>query len=101
MEQSAKPTAQDIVHRTDAARRGRWDGIEQAAKILSLVAIPIVVALFGWLIQDAVAKRHVSQEYVKLAVSILNESKEKLILRCETGQWILSVRTPRRGSVQQ
>lgn len=79
MEQPAKPPIQEIVviHRAEAAPARRWDSVEQAAKIVSLVAIPVVVALAGWLIQDAVAKRSVSQEYVKLAVSILTDSKEK------------------------
>jgi WD domain, G-beta repeat len=51
--------------------------VEQLAKILSLVAIPVIIAVFGWLIQDSLAQRNVGQEYVKLAVSILIESKEK------------------------
>jgi len=64
MEQSL-PSPQEIVvvHRTEGAPAGRWDAIEQVAKIASLVAIPVVVALAGWFIQDAVAKRSVSQEY--------------------------------------
>jgi WD40 repeat protein len=53
------------------------DTIEQLSKIISIVAIPIVVAIVGWYIQNSLAKRNVSQEYVKLAVSILKESKEK------------------------
>jgi WD40 repeat protein len=79
MEQPAKPTLQEIVviHRTDTSPAHSGDKLEQAAKVLSLVAIPVLVAFFGWLIQDTVAKRSVSQEYVKLAVSILTESKEK------------------------
>lgn len=55
-----------------------WDTIEQIAKITPLVAIPVVLAIVGWLTQDSLAKRNVSQEYVKLAVSILKESKDKV-----------------------
>ena len=61
----------------DQMPRHVWDNIEQGAKVLSLVAIPVVLAIVGWLIQDTLAKRSVGQEYVKLAVSLLTESKEK------------------------
>jgi WD40 repeat protein len=49
--------------------------IEKTAKILSLVAIPLVIALFGWMIQNQLSQRSLSQEYVKLAVSILQSPK--------------------------
>jgi len=48
---------------------------EKVTKILSLVAIPIVLAVFGWVIQNRLSERNVSQEYVKLAVSILEKPK--------------------------
>lgn len=54
-----------------------WERIERIAKLLSLVAIPIVLAIGGWLIQGSLADRNVSQEYVKLAVTILKEPKDK------------------------
>jgi WD40 repeat protein len=49
--------------------------IEKFAKILSLVAIPVVLAIFGWVIQNQLSERSLSQEYVKLAVSILEKPK--------------------------
>lgn len=55
----------------------RWDRAEQIAKVSSLVAIPVVLAIVGWLIQSSLSERNVSQEYVKLAVSILKEPKDK------------------------
>lgn len=55
----------------------RWDRAERIAKLFSLVAIPVVLALGGWLIQNSLAERNVSQEYVKLAVTILKEPKDK------------------------
>jgi WD40 repeat protein len=48
---------------------------EKVAKILSLVAIPILIAVFGWVIQNRLGERNLSQEYVKLAVSILEKPK--------------------------
>jgi WD40 repeat protein len=56
---------------------GEWEKLERAAKVLSLVAIPVALAFGGWLIQNSLAERSVSQEYVKLAVTILKEPKDK------------------------
>jgi WD40 repeat protein len=55
----------------------RWDQLEKGARVLSWVAIPLVLAVVGWLIQSSLSERNVSQEYVKLAVSILKEPKDK------------------------
>jgi len=54
-----------------------WERRERIAKLLSLIAIPVVLAMGGWLIQNSLADRNVSQEYVKLAVTILKEPKDK------------------------
>ena len=56
---------------------GLWDRIELIARIASLVAIPVVLAIGGWVISSSLAERTVSQEYVKLAVTILREPNEK------------------------
>jgi WD40 repeat protein len=52
----------------------RYD-FEKLAKILSLIAIPVVLAVLGWAIQNQLSERNLSQEYVKLAVSILEKPK--------------------------
>ena len=54
-----------------------WDLAERITRILSLLAIPVVIAIVGGLIQSSLARRTVSQQYVQVAVSILT-SKEKL-----------------------
>jgi murein L,D-transpeptidase YcbB/YkuD len=54
-----------------------WDFAERITRILSLLAIPVVIAIVGALIQSSLARRTVSQQYVQVAVSILT-SKEKL-----------------------
>lgn len=66
----------DHVKKTNSERNGspRYD-VEKTAKVLSLVAIPIVIAVFGWIIQNQLSQRSLSQEYVKLAVSILQSPK--------------------------
>ena len=66
-----------MVHRTEPTATGRWSSLEQIARIMSLIAIPVIVAICGWLIQDSLTQRNVGQEYVKLAVSILTEPKDK------------------------
>jgi murein L,D-transpeptidase YcbB/YkuD len=55
----------------------QWDLVERITRILSLIAIPVAIAVVGALIQNSIAKRSVSQQYVQVAVSILT-SKEKL-----------------------
>jgi hypothetical protein len=56
-----------------AGAANRWEQRETIAKILSLIAIPIVLAIVGWLVQSSLSDRSASQEYVKLSVSILKE----------------------------
>lgn len=46
------------------------------AKSLSIIAIPIVLAVGGWVIQHAVSEQSVNKDYVQLAVSILKESDD-------------------------
>ena len=50
--------------------------IETIAKVASLIAIPVVLAGVGWLVQDKLATRTVSKDYVQLAVSILSQPKQ-------------------------
>ena len=56
---------------------GSWDVVERITRMVSLLAIPVVIAIVGALIQTSVAKRSVSQQYVQVAVSILT-SREKV-----------------------
>jgi tetratricopeptide (TPR) repeat protein len=53
-----------------------WVHAEKAAKIFSIIALPIVLAGIGWLIQEKVTARTVNKDYVTLAVSILTQPKE-------------------------
>lgn len=53
-----------------------WSRAEAIAKIGSLVAIPVVLAVVGWLVQDKLATRTVSKDYVQLAVSILSQPRQ-------------------------
>ncbi|WP_340672254.1 hypothetical protein [Bradyrhizobium ottawaense] len=66
---SATPTALTIE------KAKRWEQTEAIAKVLSLIAIPIVLAVVGWFVQSSLSAQTASQEYVKLSVSILKEPK--------------------------
>lgn len=58
---------------TEAAHANKWDTIERLARTLSIVAIPIVLAIGGWVIQQRIQNQAVSRDYVQLAVTILKE----------------------------
>lgn len=72
--------------------RDLWDRLEQAAKVLSLVAIPVVVGLTGWLIESAISKQNVNQQYVQLAVTILTKKTGEV----DPGLWDWAVDLPER-----
>jgi hypothetical protein len=54
-------------------RRARLSAIERFSKTLSIAAIPVVLAVGGWVIQKQLQNQAVSRDYVQLAVSILRE----------------------------
>jgi len=58
-----------------------WDLLERLAKLFSLVAIPVVVAFVGWVIQNQLTEKSLGRDYVQLAVSILKEQKIDPALR--------------------
>ena len=58
-----------------------WDLAERITRILSLVAIPVVIVWLGGLIQSSLARRSVSQQYVQVAVSILTSRETDTDLR--------------------
>ena len=49
---------------------------ESVAKIVSLIALPLVVAVGGWRIQSSMNENAVKSQYVEIAVSVLNQSPE-------------------------
>lgn len=61
-----------------------WSRLETISRILSIAAVPIVLALGGWIVQRQLQKQSVGKDYVQLAVSILREpdsSKVSIELR--------------------
>jgi hypothetical protein len=64
---------------TTGQRVSNWEMIERISKTLSIVAIPLVLACGGWIIQQRLQDQTVSRDYVQLAVSILKEPKDSKI----------------------
>jgi tetratricopeptide (TPR) repeat protein len=54
----------------------KWSRAETIAKITSLIAIPVILGVVGWLVQEQVATLTVAKDYVQLAVSILSQPKQ-------------------------
>src|SRR5262245_24715352 len=91
--------------RVEATSSSTLDKIEQGAKIFATAAIPILVALGGWLIQgtvekdkeaaaaierdrqNAVEKDKISLEYVKIAKEILTSTEKNLPSELTTWSW--------------
>jgi hypothetical protein len=62
-----------LVTRSEgASSQGRWDRIERISKALSLAAVPVVLAIGGWLVQRQIQDQSIRRDYVQLAVSILS-----------------------------
>jgi hypothetical protein len=45
--------------------------------IVSSVAVPVVVAAFGWIVQDRLSRQVVGKDYVQMAVTILSDDGTK------------------------
>lgn len=67
-----------LINRTETKPLSRWNKIEQVSRALSLGAIPVVLAIGGWWIQNALSERSVNKDYVALAVSILSKSDKEV-----------------------
>lgn len=59
--------------RTEPATPDAWDRVETVSRTLSIAAIPVLLAVVGWLVQRQIQKQSVGKDYVQLAVSILRE----------------------------
>ena len=50
---------------------------ESVAKIISLIALPLVVAVGGWFIQSSMNENAVKSQYVEIAVNVLSQDPEE------------------------
>jgi hypothetical protein len=69
------------------------DKAEKISRIAAAVAIPVVLAFGGWVVQRTISSQTISQEYVKIAVSILQAKDSDPSLRSWATN-LLSERSP-------
>lgn len=62
-----------LINKSENQGGDRWSIVERISKVLSIAAIPVVLAVGGWYIQKQLQNQTVSRDYVQLAVSILKE----------------------------
>lgn len=70
----------------DRGSSSRWDSVERISKALSVAAIPVVLAVVGFVVQGRLQSQTVQRDYVTLAVSILQEP-DKQKAPPEMKQW--------------
>ena len=49
--------------------------LEQSAKILSLIALPLIIAIIGYGIQQQISNNSIKKDYVAISVNILSDKK--------------------------
>jgi LAS superfamily LD-carboxypeptidase LdcB len=70
-----------VITKSESPREDAWSTFERISKVISIAAIPIVLAVGGWLIQRQLQNQTVSRDYVQLAISILEEPDQKKVPR--------------------
>jgi len=60
-----------------ASERDTLSKIQMIASIAAAVAIPLVIAAAGWIIQAKIASQSVQKDYVSMAVGILTDPKNE------------------------
>ena len=48
---------------------------EKISKIASYIAVPLIIAIIGWIIQDRITNENIKRDYVQLSVSIINDTE--------------------------
>jgi hypothetical protein len=89
-EESPKRREIYLITKSEDKGEDKWSTVERISKVLSIAAIPIVLAMVGWIIQARLQDQTVSRDYVQLAVSILRDpDKEKVPL--ELRDWAVDL----------
>lgn len=56
-------------------QNSQLDKLEKIAKILSLILIPIIIAYFGWRIEESINRQTLSRDYVQIALAQVTSSQ--------------------------
>lgn len=64
-----------VINRNESD--GFWSKAEPLIKSISLLLIPLAIAVGGWWTQDALTGKDINKDYVELAVSILSKPQEE------------------------
>lgn len=59
------------------SKKDVWEVVESVSRIFATLAIPVILAVGGWVIQGTVSQQTVSKDYVSLATSILQKKREQ------------------------
>ncbi|MEQ3726057.1 MAG: hypothetical protein ABNH38_01415 [Tateyamaria sp.] len=78
-----------LINKNEGGPPSLLDKIEKVAKIVSVVALPLVVGIGGWWIQDALSRRDTDQDYVELAISILSKPQDET--QTDLREWAASL----------
>ncbi len=68
-------------------QKDNYDKAKDISQIISLIAIPVLIALGGWMIQKSIKDQEIKRDYLKLAVEILSKNPVNDDLR----KWALTV----------
>jgi hypothetical protein len=82
-----------VGHRRDplpTAPGGVVDAIERISRTASIAAIPVVLAIGGWIIQRQLQNQTVSRDYVQLALTIL-QSPDQSKVPPELREWAVDL----------
>jgi len=71
------------------AERDTLGKIQAVATIISTIAIPLVIAYFGWKVEEELSKQSVNKDYVEMALRILQENREEADKRLT--RWATSI----------
>jgi hypothetical protein len=91
-----RPREITVITKTEPARPSTWEKVERVLHALSIFAIPVVLAVGGWVVQHQLQNQTVKRDYVQLAVTILQapeQTKVKPELRAWAAQ-LLSAYSP-------
>ncbi len=65
--------------------------IQSIVSIISSITIPVILAVFGYLVQDKIATEGLKKDYVQIAISVLKERKDAGPENDELRKWAVSV----------